>query len=352
MASTYSSAPRAISQETHCIAGILTTVYGLQELPEEIREVTCLWLLHPRLQTQACMEPIASSTIHEWNERQRATKRKDRTIGLIAVSFDQRNHGTREVDTLANEAWRSGNSRHAQDMFASYHGTAIDTSHLLTYLPSYIPLNITQHLVLGISLGGHAAWHCLLHDPRITTAIIIIGCPDYIHLMSDRARLSKLPTWTQSHPPGSSFLGSTDFPTALISAVEKYDPAGLLLGGDVKSRSSDIYNHTPTPLERRALIPLLKTHLQNKRILNLAGGSDKLVPYKCSEPFLRWLKAATSPISGWFKDGNVVLEDIVFEGVGHEMSAGMVKEVHRFVCQTLELGQSSRPVLGRKSSKI
>ena len=369
MASTYPSAPRAISKETHCIAGILTTVYGLQELPEEIKEVACLWLLHPRLQTQACMEPIASSTIHEWNERQRATKRQDRTIGLIAVSFDQRNHGTREVDTLANEAWRSGNSRHAQDMFASYRpspthlsipvlfpanisttdGTAIDTSHLLTYLPSYIPLNITQHLVLGISLGGHAAWHCLLHDPRITTAIIIIGCPDYVRLMSDRARLSKLPTWTKSIPPGSSFLGSADFPTALISAVEKYDPAGLLLG-DVKSRSDSIYNHSPTPLERRTLIPLLRTTLQNKRILNLAGGSDKLVPYKCSEPFLRWLKAATSPITGWFKDGNVVLEDMVFEGVGHEMSAGMVKEVHRFVCQTLE--QLSPPELGRKRSKI
>ena len=117
MASPYPSAPRAISKETHCIAGIITTVYGLQELPEGIQEVACLWLLHPRLQTQACMEPIASSTIHEWNERQRATKR---AIGLIAVSFDQRNHGTREVDTLANEAWRSGNSRHAQDMFASY----------------------------------------------------------------------------------------------------------------------------------------------------------------------------------------------------------------------------------------
>ena len=167
--------------------------------------------------------------------------------------------------------------------------------------------------------------------------------------MSDRARLSKLPTWTKSTPPGSSFLGSADFPTALISAVEKYDPAGLLLG-DVKSRPDSIYNHSPTALERRALIPLLKTTLQNKRILNLAGGSDKLVPYKCSEPFLRWLKAATAPITGWFKDGNVVLEDMVFEGVGHEMSAGMVKEVHRFVCQTLD--QQPPPELGRKRSKI
>ena len=137
MASTFPSASRAISKETHCIAGILTTVYGLQELPKDVREVACLWLLHPRLQTQACMEPIASSTIHEWNERQRATKKKDRTIGLIAVSFDQRNHGTREVDTLANEAWRSGNSRHAQDMFASYRPSPIQLPS-----PASFPANI------------------------------------------------------------------------------------------------------------------------------------------------------------------------------------------------------------------
>ena len=132
MAFTYSSAPRAISKETHCIAGIITTVYGLKELPNGIKEVACLWLLHPRLQTQACMEPIASSTIHEWNERQRATKR---TIGLIAASFDQRNHGSREVDTLANEAWRSGNSRHAQDMFASYRESPIHPN-LTSVIPS------------------------------------------------------------------------------------------------------------------------------------------------------------------------------------------------------------------------
>ena len=118
MAETYPTAPRAISQETHCIAGILTTVYGLAELNKEIKEVACLWLLHPRLQTQSCMAPIAASTIHAWNDRQR--KNKTKKTNLIAISFDQRNHGTREVDNMANEAWRSGNERHAQDMFASY----------------------------------------------------------------------------------------------------------------------------------------------------------------------------------------------------------------------------------------
>ena len=230
-------------------------------------------------------------------------------------------------------------------------GTAMDTSQLLTYAPSYIfPMNshtITQNMVLGISLGGHAAWQCLFHDPRITTAIIIIGCPDYVRLMSDRARLSKLDSWTKSFPKGSEFFGSKDFPNGLIEAVEKYDPAGLLLG-DVASRNDDLYSREPSVMERRGLVPIMKSTLQGKRVLNMAGGADKLVPYKCAEPFLRWLKNATSP-NGWFKEGGVVLEDIVFDGVKHEMSPGMVKEVHRFVCETLDQPATE---ISKRTSKI
>ena len=120
MKKTYPTPPRPVSKKTHCIAGILTTIYGLSELPAGIHEVACLWLLHPRLQNQTCMEPIASSTINEWNDRLQKRKNRTPAIGLIAVSFDQRNHGTREVDPLANEAWKSGNERHAQDMYSIY----------------------------------------------------------------------------------------------------------------------------------------------------------------------------------------------------------------------------------------
>jgi len=228
-------------------------------------------------------------------------------------------------------------------------GTATDTSHLLTYISSYIfpttTHTITTNIVLGVSLGGHAAWHCITHDPRIITAIIIIGCPDYIRLMTDRARLSKLDSWTKSSPPGSQFLGSRGFPKGLIEAVEKYDPAGLLLG-EITSRRDEVSTHAPTDLEKKRLMPLMKSSLYGKRILNMAGGADKLVPYKCSEPFLSWLKDATAP-NGWLGGGNVVLEDIVFDGVGHEMSPGMVNQVHRFVIDTLE--QPSMEPTGRDS---
>lgn len=119
MANTYPMPPSPISKKTFYIAGIITSVYGLEELDPSTQDVACLWLLHPRLQNQECMAPVAASTINAWREENQNTK-KEKALGLICVSFDQRNHGSREMHALSNEAWRSGNKTHAQDMFASY----------------------------------------------------------------------------------------------------------------------------------------------------------------------------------------------------------------------------------------
>ncbi len=120
MQRAYSSPPTAVSEQSYSIAGILTTVYGLKELDPSVKDVACLWLLHPRLQTQACMTPIAASAIQYWNEHFQQREGRKPAVGLIAASFDQRNHGSREVDKLANQAWIAGNKRHAQDMFSIY----------------------------------------------------------------------------------------------------------------------------------------------------------------------------------------------------------------------------------------
>src|SRR5947207_13922760 len=95
---------------------------------------------------------------------------------------------------------------HRRTIFANAFpdGTAMDTSLLLDYISTYAfpthSIQISEHIVLGISLGGHAAWQCLLHDSPITSAVICIRCADYTPLMSDRARLSTLPTYTQRQP--------------------------------------------------------------------------------------------------------------------------------------------------------
>jgi hypothetical protein len=165
--------PPPISSKQSHIAGILVTVFGLNELPSSTTDVAALWLLHPRLQTQECMAPFAAHIISDYNNSPAGKKGK---LGLIAVSFDQRNHGTRLVSRISNEAWRSGNENHALDMFSCYAGTAMDTSLLLDYLPGYIfpdsERRVTRNLVLGISLGGHAAWHVIMQDERFSAAVV------------------------------------------------------------------------------------------------------------------------------------------------------------------------------------
>lgn len=128
MDNTFPTPPPPVSRQTFVIGGILCTVYGLEELETlksqlHAKSVACLWLLHPRLQKQACMAPVADTIIGDWNKKIEAGNTgytKTKPPGLIAVAFDQRNHGTRLIDNVVNETWRKGNERHAQDMFSMY----------------------------------------------------------------------------------------------------------------------------------------------------------------------------------------------------------------------------------------
>ncbi|KAF3479875.1 uncharacterized protein GIQ15_06851 [Arthroderma uncinatum] len=350
-----------ISKKEIPVSGIICSVYGLDEIPSQAKEVSCLYLLHPRSNTRASMEGTACAAVADWNKRlaanQVAPSEKDK--GLVAVCFDQRNHGSREVDKRCNEAWRKGNPNHAQDMFAIFNGTTRDVSILIDYMECYLfpklERRITNNLVLGVSLGGHAAWGCILHEPRITSATIIIGCPDYTNLMTDRARLSKLPTWTNSNPPGSQFLGSESFPQPLMERLKHWDPASFFLSqmndASLKEPMRGSSIREPTEDEKASLRPLMKQCLAGKKIMILSGGADRLVPYARGEPFLTWLKKAVGP-DGWYAEGRISLEDIIFDGVGHEVTPAMRGEAVRFIGECLSVGQedsSSRSAMVRTS---
>ena len=121
----------SISKKTYLVAGISTTVFGLDELPAEGSEVACLWLLHPRLATQERMTAIGAAAITDWNSRVQDGRAPSPVKGLIAVSFDQRNHGSRMIDPIANEGWRQGNPKHAQDMFSIFRKFGAISSTLL-----------------------------------------------------------------------------------------------------------------------------------------------------------------------------------------------------------------------------
>jgi pimeloyl-ACP methyl ester carboxylesterase len=109
----------------------------------------------------------------------------DSAKGLIALSFDQRNHGSRLVDKKANGAWREGNERHAQDMFGVIAGTVSDQERLIDAVGGYLFHDdrekrvIDRHLVLGVSLGGHSVWQTMFLDRRVVAGVVVIGCPDF-----------------------------------------------------------------------------------------------------------------------------------------------------------------------------
>lgn len=103
-----------VSSKTFHVAGILTTVYGLDEVPEGCRSISCLWLLHGRLQKAEVMAHVAHTCLRDWHQRASSDHSK---VGFVAIAFDQRNHGTREVYSLANKSWKEGNDNHAQDMY-------------------------------------------------------------------------------------------------------------------------------------------------------------------------------------------------------------------------------------------
>ena len=308
------------------ITGLLVTLYGIDELPNDSGEVTCLWLLHGRGDTQDSMGYVAGAFLNMWNSR-----RKPGQKTLICTSIDHRNHGSRAVDDLANVSWKQGNANHGPDMFNVYTGTALDVGHLITHLPSYLPFKISEHIACGLSLGGHATWALLMNEPRIRAGIVIIGGPDYVRMMTDRAIRSKLPSAVNSDPPGRFFLGSKDFPQPLVEAVERFDPAGILLG-ELDAVTGDEHLHPPSEQEKRRLKSIMTERLAGKKILCLSGGKDRLVPYKPGgRVFIEWMLRALDKETGWFNDQALELENIVDDNARHECSRYMREEAERWL---------------------
>lgn len=279
--------------------------------------------------TQDSMAYCAAAFMSAWNSKRQAGQRS-----LVCVAIDHRNHGSRMIDNLASVSWKQDNPTHGPDMFNLYSGTASDVSHLMTHLPSYLPFKIDQHICSGVSLGGHATWQLLVNEPRIRAAIVVVGCPDYTRLMTDRAIRSKVPSAMNSAPPGRHFVGSQDFPPPLLEAIERYDPAGILLG-ELDIVTGDDHKHPPSEPEKNRLRPILNERLAGKKVINLAAAKDKLVPYAQSEPLLTWLKKAIDKNGGWWNDEEFELEDIVDVNARHEFSAPMRKEAERWLCDYL-----------------
>ncbi|KAK7951786.1 uncharacterized protein PG986_007514 [Apiospora aurea] len=337
--------PPHVSKTTIPVAGLLVDVYGLDQLPTAATAVSCLWLHHGRLGNKNDMATFAALVLSAWhartNDNNSSTGSSSASRGLIAVAFDERNHGTRLAHKASNDAWRDGNKTHAQDMFGVVTGGVVDMAHLMDALEGYLFGNgasspgslqaatlgsrrqaglTDQHLALGVSQGGHTVWQAMFAEPRLSAGVVVIGCPDYMAIMTDRARLTRLPTYSAADH-GASFLGSEDFPHALVEACKKYDPKGILFGTREISAS-------PSDVEKERLGSILDTRLAKKKFQVLSGGVDKLVPYALAKPFLDFFKSA---VETWGKQANISVEDIVYPGVGHKFDDAMMKDAVRFI---------------------
>lgn len=197
------------------------------------------------------------------------------------------------------------------DMYAMHRGTARDISFLIDFIPAYLFPNgekvVEKYAVTGISLGGqstlltrcqayaelplppgHATWIVLRDDPRVTLGIPIIGCPDYISLLTPRIA---------HNPPsnGQRDLVGPAFPDTLRKLVEKDDPCAV----DYRSRD-----------------PAVNPYI-GKQILILGGKEDELVPPKFGEKMYKEM----------YMGPEGAKEMVVQEGVGHRLSSQMIERV-------------------------
>lgn len=149
-------------------------------------------------------------------------------------------------------------------------------------------------------------------------------------LMTERHKESPLPT-------PSPFLGSVYFPSDLVTEIQKVDPKARLFGATAAPPPSP-----PLPASEQArLRDLLDAKVRGKKVLVCSGGDDKLVPYARSAPLLAVLKDAVRP-GGWYEDGGFVLEDRVYEGVGHKFSEDMVRDSVKFLVRIVSEGPRDR----------
>ena len=149
--------------------------------------------------------------------------------------------------------------------------------------------------------------------------------------MSNRAKLSKRPAYTVDS--GASFLGSKDFPAALVDTCKRFDPKAIFFGtGSVPPPSSPL---SLSEAEKRRIESIVR-RIRGKKFLLCSGGADKLVPYDRGKAFLDWFKDATAT---WLRHENVSIDDRVYPGIGHKFdNAGMFRDAQEFILDVVENG--------------
>ncbi len=93
------------------------------------------------------------------------------------------------------------------------------------------------------------------------------------------------------------------------------------------------------PTDRERAKRILDERVRGKRFLLCSGGADKVVPYRSTQPFVDWFIGAAK---GWHAAAKLSVENIVYPGIGHEFSPGMVKDSLRFIIDAAAAAPSGR----------
>lgn len=132
---------------------------------------------------------------------------------------------------------------------------------------------------------------------------------------------------------GDGFIGSKYFPPDLIETCLSHDPKGIFFGTASTPK---------TPLsqpQQDALGKILDSRVKGKKLLLCSGGDDHLVPYARSKAVTAVLKDA---VTGWYADGRTVVDDRVYDGVGHRFDKDMVEDAVKFLVDAVEDGPRQR----------
>ncbi|KAI9450132.1 Alpha/Beta hydrolase protein [Lactarius psammicola] len=276
-----------VVKETLNVAGLSTNIYtraNLRDKPTS-EPIVVLFFLHGRTESADQVDPTARAAFSWAAEKEASSREVPRDF--MVVTFDQRNHGKRMVDQRGNLGWGKKadqhNERQAVDLYSTLVGAVKDISFLIDVLPAYVfPHDeriVGEWVLAGFSLGGHATWLALRHEPRIRIGIPICGCADIFALLergADKLGIARTAPY---------------FPESLRVLVGAYSavtaPPGAFVG---------------------------------KRILALSGADDNLVPWSASHAFVEALDVGSRGKK----------KVMVMPGVKHECTDEMREELFRF----------------------
>ncbi|KAH6584761.1 hypothetical protein BASA60_000822, partial [Batrachochytrium salamandrivorans] len=263
-----------------------------------------LFLLHGRKEPLKRYIEHARVLVTAASTNTGTTSDDGKTLELVVVLFEQRNHGSRLVNAIGNDTWITGNPSHATDMWSIQYGTSKDVSFLIDVLQMHLPyLNICRWGMAGVSLGGHSTLLAVVHaalmdafslttsEPRLDVAIAIIGCADYAAMILPRAVTSGLPI-----PP----ISYDHIPQSLLDTLKRLDPINNI------------------------------KNLGHQKLLILSGGLDTMVPASANAVFVKLAREHYS------QQGNQTYFDERIDPVAeHSFSPWMMTQTQTWIQQWL-----------------